>query len=493
MARSLHANHRHNGQVATLTSINGRSLAGLLPDLRNGRGPVYTALADSVTALVVDGRIAVETRLPSERDLALALGVSRATITAAYDELRGTGFLASRTGAGSFVTVPSTARPGITRRWNTTATPPGDVIDLSCAALPAPAGLLPRALAEVARRLPALTDGPGYDPMGLPALREAVASRFTGRGLATRPDQIIITNGALHGLDLLLRLLIAPGDRVVTELPTYPGALDALRSSGARIVPIPMAADGGWTPAQLHTGLRQTAPRLAYLIPDYHNPTGALMSEEQRREVLRVARSTGTTVIVDEAFVELGFGDPVRPMAAFDSSVITIGALSKPIWGGLRIGWVRAPSELVRRLAIQRAASDMAGSVIDQLVGAVVFDELDAVAASRRAQLPTQRDALLAAVARELPQWRVPSASGGLSVWAELEAPMATALCQAVAQLGVALVPGSRFGLDGTLERFVRLPFSEPAERLEEAVGRIARAWAGLNRSGLGARQLVVA
>ena len=144
-------------------------------------------------------------------------------------------------------------------------------------------------------------------------LREAVAARFTARGVPTSADQILITNGALHGWDLLLRLLIGPGDRVLTELPTYPGALDAVRGNGGRVVPVPMAAGGGWQVDQLQATLRQTAPRLAYLTPDFHNPTGALIDERARRDVLRAARQTGTTVVVDESFVDLGFCARERP------------------------------------------------------------------------------------------------------------------------------------------------------------------------------------
>jgi len=201
-----------------MTNISGRTLSGLLPHLRHSAGPVYIALAEAIAALVRDGRIAPATRLPSERELAQQLGLSRATVTAAYDELRTTGFLASRTGAGSFVQVPADAQPGTMRRWSRPSAEPTDLIDLSCAALPAPPGLLPRALLEAAELLPAISDGPGYDPLGRPELREAVAARFIARGVPTSPEQIMITNGALHGLDLLLRLLIAPGDRFIRTL-----------------------------------------------------------------------------------------------------------------------------------------------------------------------------------------------------------------------------------------------------------------------------------
>jgi DNA-binding transcriptional MocR family regulator len=480
--------------MASLSRIGGRALADLLPDLRAMPGPVYAALARAITSLVLDGRIATETRLPSERELATALRVSRATITAAYDALRADGFLASRTGSGSYVTVPAGSRPRPSlARWTTRSSEAADVIDLSCAALPAPPDLLPDAVARAAGRLSPYLLGDGYEPAGLPVLREAVAARFTARGAPTRPDQILITNGSLHGLDLLLRLLVGPGDRVVTELPTYPGALDAVRASGGRVVPVPMAAQGGWQVDQIRATLRQTAARLAYLTPDFHNPTGALVPESHRRDVLKVARQTGTTVVVDESFVDLGFDGSERPTAAVDPGVVTVGSLSKPVWGGLRIGWLRASTDLVHRLAALRTSIDMGGPVLDQVVAAELFEHIDAIAADRLAQLRPQRDALIAALARELPDWRVTPPQGGLSLWAELPSPLSTPLTMLAAQAGVVAVPGSRFGVDGTLERFLRLPYALPAGRLVEAVQRIAGVWGQLDGSGLAARQLVVA
>jgi DNA-binding transcriptional MocR family regulator len=480
--------------MATVSRIGGRALGDLLPDVRTMPGPVYAALAHAITSLVLDGRVATETRLPSERELAAALRVSRATVTAAYDALRADGFLTSRTGSGSYVTVPPDSRPRTSLvRWTTRFSESGDVIDLSCAALPAPPDVVPHAVAAVAGRLGPYLLGDGYEPAGLPVLREAVAERFSRRGVTTRADQILITNGSLHGLDLLLRLLIGPGDRVITELPSYPGALDAVRANGGRLVPVPMAPEGGWSVGQLQATLRQTAARLAYLTPDFHNPTGALVPAADRREVLKIARQTGTTVVVDESFVDLGFGVRERATAELDPAVVTVGSLSKPIWGGLRIGWLRASTDLVHRLAALRTSIDMGGAVLDQLVAAELIGRIDDIAARRIADLVPQRDALVAALAEELPDWRVTLPAGGLSLWAELPAPLSTPLCMLAAQAGVVVVPGSRFGVDGTLERFLRLPYALPADRLVEAVRRLAGVWRQLDGSGLAARQLVVA
>ncbi|HEY2298455.1 MAG TPA: PLP-dependent aminotransferase family protein [Jatrophihabitans sp.] len=483
--------------MASVSRIGGRALAALLPDLRAQRGPVYAALREAITALVLDGRIATETRLPSERELAAALQISRATVTAAYDALRAGGYLTSRTGSGSYITVPAGSRPGPSlARWR-----PGpdteDLIDLSCAALAAPPGVLQNALPAAAAALPRYAATEGYEPAGLPVLRAAIADRFTARGVPTGPEHVLVSNGAMHAFDLLLQLLIGPGDRVLTELPTYPGAIDGIRRIGARTVSAPMAAGGGWDVANLRSTLRQTAPRLAYLIPDFHNPTGALVDEDARRDVLRAARQTGTTVVVDESFVELGFSDSVRSAAAIDPSVIVVGSLSKPVWGGLRIGWIRASTELIQRLAALRASIDMGGAVLDQLVAAEIVPQLTALMPERIALLRDRRDVLAAALQRELPEWRFALPQGGISLWAELDAPLSTSLTMLAAPAGVIVVPGSRFGVDGTLERFLRVPFSLPAEQLELAVDRLAVVWRGLDRTvdrtGVAARQLVVA
>ena len=348
-------------------------------------------------------------------------------------------------------------------------------------------------MAEAAGALGPYLHSDGYDPAGLLDLREAVAARFTARGVATRPDQILVTGGALHALDLVLRLLVGPGDRVITELPTYSGALDTIRANGGRIVPVPMAADGGWQVDALRNTLRQAAARLAFLIPDHHNPTGAHMPDDERRAVLAASRLTGTTVVVDESFVELGFGTAARAAASFDDTVVTIGSLSKPVWGGLRVGWIRASTDLVQRLAALRASIDLSGPVLEQLVATRLMDRLDDIAAWRREALLPQRDALLAALARELPQWRALVPTGGLSLWVELDAPMSTSLSLLSTQAGVVLVPGSRFGIDGTLERFLRLPYALPVAQLEDAVRRIASVRAHLPRPDASTRPLIVA
>jgi DNA-binding transcriptional MocR family regulator len=446
------------------------------------REPEYSALAGAVRGLLTDGRLALGVRLPAERDLAQALGLSRTTVTAAYRELRESGHLTSRRGAGSWTALPTGHRVGTSGLWG-----PVDSegwLDLGCAALPAPPQLA-EAVEEAVGELPGYTDRAGYDPMGLPVLREAIAAAYTERGLPTAPDQVMVTGGVQHALDLLLRLLVAPGQRVLVETPTYPNALTAVSATRARV--LNYAVDtAGWDAELLLSTVRTAQARLAYLIPEYQNPTGHLMDVELRERLPAVAHAAGTDLVVDESFADLRLsGPPVPPsVASHDrlARVLAIGGMSKPYWGGLRIGWIRATAPVVARLAAVRVSVDMSSPVLEQLIAARLLARREAVLAARRVELRERRDALVAALRAYRPEWRFRVPDGGLCLWVELDAPVSSALCRAAEETGVRLAPGPSFGADGTLERFVRLPYSLPAEQLTEAVRRLATARAELDR-----------
>ncbi|MFE9205964.1 PLP-dependent aminotransferase family protein [Micromonospora sp. NPDC007230] len=450
------------------------------------RSPDYAALAAAVRGLLADGRLPLGVRLPAERELAEALRISRTTVTAAYRELRESGHLASRRGAGSWTMLPGTHRVASTGLW--TPLDDRDMIDLGVAALAAPPQLVPAARAAT-EDLPHYLGGAGYHPTGIIELREAVARAYTERGLPTSPEQIMVTSGTQHALDLVLRLALSPGGGVLVESPTYPNALAALSARRARISTHGLAMDDlGWDAELLLGSIRQARPKLAYLIPEFQNPTGHLMPAELRERLVAAAHAAGTDLVIDESFVDLPLdGTPLPPpVATFDrhSRVISIGGMSKPYWGGLRIGWVRASAPQVQRLAAARVGVDMASPVLDQLVAVHLLAEAATIVAARRAQLAAQRDALVGALAERLPDWRVSVPRGGVTLWVELDGPVSSALARAAEEAGVRLAPGPRFGLDGTLERFLRLPFTLPAADLVEAVGRLAAVRYDLDRAG---------
>ncbi|HEY6887859.1 MAG TPA: PLP-dependent aminotransferase family protein, partial [Solirubrobacter sp.] len=362
-----------------------------------------------------------------------------------------------------------------------------DVIDLSCAACAAPEGALHAALVAASAELPRHLPGPGYDAAGLPTLRAAIATHLTGRGLPTSPEQVLVTAGALHAFTLLLRVLAGPGDRVVTEHPTYPAALDAVRAIGARPVPVSMLP-GGWDLDMLEATMRQAAPRLVYVIPDHQNPTGVTMPAGDRERIVALARASRTPLIVDEtvAGLHLDGGTPPPSVATFDpdgETAITIGSMSKTFWAGMRIGWIRANPALVRRLAAARAALDICSPVLEQLVAVSLLAEAGDVLVRQRAGARSRRDAFVAALSVQLPAWRVTPPAGGLSLWVELDAPRSTALAAVADRFGLRLAAGPRFGVDGAFERHIRLPFSLPEPVLEDAAARLAVAWRAVSES----------
>lgn len=459
--------------------ISAASLAELVGRWREQHGTsAYRALGAAIELLVLDGRIPIGARLPAERDLARLLGVSRTTIAAAYALLRERGFVHSRRGSGSRTTLPNVdATPSHSLLPSTDAS----VLDLACAAPSAPPGLA-AAVTAATQAMPAYFTGHGYEPQGIEPLRETLAAGYSARGLPTTADQILVTAGAQHAFALVLRAFAEPGDRVLVEQPTYPNALEAIRRSYTRPVPVPMAADG-WDAAALTAAIRQTAPRFAYLIADFQNPTGALMDADTRALAARALGRAHTLTIADETLVDVPLdldatGLP-PPLARYDAreQTITIGSTSKCMWGGLRVGWLRTSRYLLPGLLAARASLDIGSSALNQLIADHLITT-GGLVDRHRADLLSQRSALADAVREHLPSWRFRLPPGGLSLWCELDAPVSTALAAAAARRGVRLATGPRFGADGALERFVRLPYTLPNADLAEAVRRIAAAYA---------------
>lgn len=457
-------------------TISARRVATLVDAF--DRSPAYRGLADSVRRLVMDGRITVGVRLPSERDLTDALGVSRTTVTRAYAELRDLGYLTSRQGSGSVASLPGSALgyrgdhllpPGVVA--------PEGAIDLTVAAPSAPPGTM-AAFEAAVQKLPGHLGATGYSPSGLPELREAIAARYDARGLPTRPDQVIVTAGALAGLAVAARAVAGPGERAVVESPTYPNAIATLQHAGTRIAGLDVDHTG-WDVAQVEATVRQVRPRLAYLIPDFHNPTGALMPDSVRARVGAALTRAGTTTIVDESLVDLRL-DPLEmplPFAAHAPGAISIGSLSKSFWGGLRIGWVRAPDALVTACFKARLSLDLGAALLEQLVAVELLADPGHVLAERRRLLAHSRSAAVAALAEQLPEWRVPSIRGGLTLWCELPEALSTALARAAEPHGVLLAAGPAFAPEGGFDRYLRIPLTQPAEVLIDAVRRLAAAW----------------
>ena len=430
-------------------------------------------------------------RLPSERSLAQALSISRTTVVAAYDTLREGGWLESRPGSGTWVSErsPSVAAARGAAHTVTLAQSPllgllahRDDEDLVDFALGSPLPL--RDLPLDVFTLPpdeyaALVHDRLYYPLGLPTLRQAVASYYEKAGLPTRPEQVLISNGAQHAIALCAALYLQRGDSVLVEDPAYFGALDAFRVAGARVSPLPVEA-AGVPPAVIRDRITATAARLVYLTPTFQNPTGAVMPKAARKEVARIAAELEVPVIDDGTLAELVFDGPPPPLiASFAPSapVLTIGSLSKLMWPGLRAGWVRAPEPIIERLARLKSANDLGSPLLTQAIAVRLLGVMDQARRLRREELKPRRDLMADLLREHLPAWHFRVPAGGLFLWVKLPTGDSREFAQVALRHGVLILPGPTMSAAGQHAPFIRLPFLAEPAALRSGVRRLSAAW----------------
>lgn len=445
----------------------------------NIAGATAKALAEHIRALILDGRLTVGERLPSERALALELRRSRSTTTRVYDLLEGDGYVSRLHGGSTRVTLPHTVAPG-------RGAEDESAIDLSIASMDSTPGLYDATVRSLPR-LAAMRGTSGYSLRGLPELREAVAQRFTQRGVPTDADEIMITSGALNAFNLLLATIGRRGERALVEQPTFPHALEALHRHGYRLLPTPVDVTG-WDEGHLTDTLLRGRPHLAYLIPDFHNPTGATLSDVERSRIAATARSVGTHLIIDETTAELDIDREWTPLpfSAFSPHVITVGSMSKIAWGGMRIGWIRADRSVMARLLATRPSFELGTALLEQCIAVELLQEMPALTAHVATRLRAGRAAVAAGL-ESFDTVSMPPTSGGLSAWLDLGAPVSTALSLAARDHGLILPPGPRFSTGGVLERRLRIPITLTPERTAEAMDRLRLAWEDVMAGGTAA------
>ena len=450
----------------------------------SGNGPRFRLLARSLAGAVESGYLGGGARLPSERSLAKALAVSRGVVVAAYDELVADGLVQRRSGSGTF--VHGSADPSLPRDREGSAlvgrlveARSADVIDLSISVLHET-----RWLPEVAVA-PSDVAGVGVDnPWGLPGLRARVAADLTTAGLTTTVDQVLVTTGAQQGISIAAGCWVRPGDVVVVDDPTYPGALSAFAAAGARVLPVPVDRNGVVL-ADLERALVER-PALVYLQSGPHSPTGGRLSAHRRSVIARWLVERRIPLVEDLALTSVDWSDEpsVAPIAAHapQHPAAVVGSFSKQFWAGLRVGFVRAPALVAARLVRVKATHDLGSSTVSQAMALALLEHPhhDRSLVRRNRELARRCALLVDLLADALPSWRCDVPTGGLSLWVRLPAPVASRFAESALDHGVAVATADGLSATRDHQDRLRLTFALQERDLRQAVDRLAAAWHSL-------------
>lgn len=472
-----------------------------IPLFKESVEPIYRQLAQYFRHQIESGRLPPGERLPPTRDLARQLSVGRISVVNAYAQLQAEGLIAAHPGRGTFVTgarpgnggaaIPVWPVPGALnlsmREITRLARQPG-VIAFSGGSPPEeflPVEALRHAINTVIDRdgaaAVAYEESEGYRP-----LRKGVSEYVTSLGIQCHPDDVLITGGTQQALDLVIQTALGEGETLVTSNPTYLGLLDI--SHVRRVVPVGVPLDAhGMQPDALEAALRDHHAGLIYITPTHHNPTGIVMSQPRRRQLLMLARRYNVPVLEDAVYHELAYGEaPPLPLKALDEDGLVLHAsgFSKILLPGTRIGYLIASGEWRERLARVKAAADVCTPSLNQramhayLASGALIGHLNRV----RHELRARCAAACEGARRFLPpgsEWTEPT--GGMYLWVRLpeNGPTAAELYVTAVQHGVAYAIGSLFHTDGTGSRYMRLNFAaQPSARIEEGFKRLGEAWA---------------
>jgi len=475
--------------------------ANALPDLdRNSIVPLYRQIYEALREAILAGTLPESTRLPPERTLADRLDVNRSTVVHAYRELVADGLIEQKVGSGSRV-VP-TLRAGQPERsaavpWWVTLPPwrvgefptilgelaakqePGRISFVQGVAPdePSPLGELAKSFARVAtdpRFVLSYGDSEGYE-----LLRQAIAQRMTARGARPQAKDIIVLTGSTQGIMVVAQSLAEPGDEIIVETPSYPGALQIFQICGLRAIPVPVDEDG-MRVDHVEAILRTRRPRFIYTMPSMHNPTNVTMNADRRERLVTLARRAGIPIIEDDPYGELAHA-PAPPLVGLAPDyVVYLSTFSKTIAPSLRVGWLAAPRTILERLLLRKQALDMATSLYVQ---AAIADYLqtgyDAHVVQLRQELLERRKIADTAIAAHWPSTiRTSKATGGFYLWASTPRELrARPLLDQAERLGASFLFGEAFFANSGGDHHFRLALTAvPRADIPEGIRRIGQA-----------------
>jgi DNA-binding transcriptional MocR family regulator len=457
----------------------------------------YIALADELTASIRAGQLRPGDRLPSVRHASRNRRVSPATVFQAYYLLEARGLIAARDRSGYYVTALAAARPRILHKPSTPktdsisvdvgervfeilgATMHRDVVPLG-SAFPAPTlfplARLATAMASAVKRLHPRTSVE-YLLQGNLALRQRIALRYALDGMRLRDDDIVITNGAMEALNLCLAAVTRPGDAVVIESPAFYAALQALERNGLRAIEAPTHPQHGIDLDALETILREQRPRACWLMPNFQNPLGSLMPEENKRQLVDLLTRHDTPLIEDDVYAELYFGErrPL-PAKAFDRAGIVLhcSSFSKCLAPGYRIGWA-VPGRYAQTVARLKLSASLTASVPAEAALATYLQGggYDRHLRTLRRALAAQRERMLDAIGNFFPSaTSVTLPQGGYFVW--LQCPRGTnaiRIHELALAARISVAPGPIFSSRREFRNCLRLNYGHPwSDAVESAV-----------------------
>lgn len=468
-----------------------------IPLDRQSPNPIYLQIRDYLNRLISSGKLPPGQRLPSIRTLAETIQVNKLTVIEAYSVLEAEGLIHARQGAGYFVNSAVMSSPKLKSTFAPTqeviiqeqgsgsffeqymtslqAQQQGEIIDFS-SGFPRTSGL--DNLQRVAKRaIFRATDTLfRYDfPQGQLALRQQITQMLVQQGLEVSTEELIITNGSEQALSLAIRYYVQPGDWVIVETPTYHGLLGILESLGAKVIGIPMTAEG-INLELLEQYLCSHHPKLIYTISTLHNPTGITTSQAHRQQLLALAEQYECPILEDNAYEGLNFEPVPAPIKALDCHnwVTYISTFSKTLMPGLRVGYMVVTGNHYRYLVEQKSLHDLHVSTISQ----AIVREFLASGQYRRhlSRLRTNnlqsRNAMLHALERYFPEevcWTVPQ--GGLFLWVHLPDTLPVqALCREALAQNILIAPGAAFFPGQQGYPAMRLNFSHSLEEIEQGI-----------------------